>query len=256
MTNEIKRNFEEKIKDYEKLLETARKIFFGALVLFVTYIKGSPLIQALKEGSIQIAMILSFCLFVITLLLGLLWFFSTDHELRIFKRYMGIHLPETTLTPTILSYIIPIFIITLSSLSDKLLIYSFIYWLYLSFDIYGRALTTKNLLKALNNNKNEILSSHEKQITEAIYAYYIERPFETRGYLIGTITLFVFLSALIVHFGALPPATATKIEALGYLLMIAEIILGELVIWCWRYGFYKAVKSHEMAATLESLNVH
>lgn len=37
MTNEIKRNFEQKIKDYEKLLENARKIFFGALVLFITY---------------------------------------------------------------------------------------------------------------------------------------------------------------------------------------------------------------------------
>jgi len=255
MTNEIKRNFEQKIKDYEKLLENARKIFFGALVLFITYIKGSPLIQALREGNIQITMILSFCLFVITVLLGLLWFFSTDHELGILKRHMGIYFPETTLSPTILSYIIPIFVIILASITEKLLIYSLIYWLYLSFDIYGRALTTKNMLWALNNN-NETLNSHEKQISEAIYAYYIERPFETRGYLLGTVTLFVLLSALIVYFGALPAATATKMEALGYLLMISEIILGEMFIWCWRYGFYKAVKTHEMAATLESLNVH
>ncbi len=253
MTDGIDRNFDQKIKDYEKLLENARKIFFGALVLFITYIKGSPLIKAVWEGNIEITMVLSFSLFCITLVLGLLWFFSSDHELRILKRHMGMHLPETTLYPTILSYVVPIFIIALASLSERLSIYALIYWLYLSFDIYGRALTTKTLLTALDSKKIEKLSDHEKQIVAAIYGYYIERPFETRGYLMGTLTLFALLAALVAHFGPLPAPKAVQVEALGYLVMAAVIILGETAIWCWRSIFYQAVKKQELAATLESL---
>lgn len=229
--------------DYRRQLDVARKIFIGLLGVLVTILMSSDLVNEVIAGSIKLTTVMPVLLVIATLGLGLLWLISAEHELNILKTHIGMYIPEIKFSPVVLSYTVPIFIVVLAALSTNLIIYSIIYWIYLSVDVVARKTVTTNVYTALTNTN---YSFNKKESTNScFYNFYIKRPFEARGYFMGTATLIVIGIAILDKYFQNNYFDKDTLLVLAYSLQILVIFLGEISIWLWRKSFYDCVAKYE-----------
>jgi hypothetical protein len=204
------------------------------------------------SGEMKPMMIFEFMLISVTLILGLLWLLSSEHELSILEHHLGKSLKQRKFSPRIISYSIPIFMIILSVSANRIYIYAFIYWIYISVDVFGRKIAADIIYDAV---KDVCTHGGSNKAIDKIYSYYIKNHFELRGYITGSIFLVVFLVGILsenlIDKSILPHMFLLErkfgvIEIL-YLTATSSIVLSEVVIWCWRKEMYTYISEYDNA---------
>jgi hypothetical protein len=233
------------IGEYANLINIARHVLFTAMAFILAYIKGGPLIEALLKGNVNIITILTFILFCCTIILGLLWLFSSEHEFSILRKYVGEFIPKRSLSPVILAYIFPLFIILMAAFSDNIIVYSALLWIYISLDIFAARLRKNTLITAIEK-KHKIITNYIN-VDNDIYNLYVKRPFDIRGYFMGTITIAALFCGIIAGYFPIRTDLLRQLKIIGYILLISNLVISEIVVWIWRYNFYNSIRKHELS---------
>ena len=62
----------------------------------------------------------------------------------------------------------------------------------------------------------------------------------------GTVTIAALFCGIIVSYLPIGAELLRRFTLIGYILLIANIVISEFVIWRWRYIYYISVKKHEL----------
>lgn len=101
-------------------------------------------------------------------------------------------------------------------------------------DIWGQRLRNEQIRPAFQKAREEALQ-HPEVLARiaAVERYYFEKPQLERS---ATIMFFSFSSLALALVGktSVAPFTADLLLVIAYLLIIANIVVSEVVIWSWR----------------------
>jgi len=225
-----------KIKQYEELFGWSIAVVAAVFALWSGKSKFQAMLSNIEKGPITFEVIFPFILFLLTIALGFSWFFSGKHEFRLLQVYLGKYAPEPSFTTLPLVIFVSAVIPLLACYSDKILIYSSLFLIYLSLAVYTGWLTSQHVLKAFLSGKND--PNIPQQYKDEVQKYYFRRPGPLLGYWTGTIVVMSFSCAIISKW-IVTGERSKEFEKASYFLIIGAMILGEAVIWIWRIRLYR-----------------
>ena len=227
----------ERMKQYNQLL----KIGLGTVVAVITLISGTDkvktMLAALSNGAQTLRSLLPVVLFFQTILLGVSWYVSGDYEINLLSRYYGKHAPRRAFSALPVVIFAATAIVVLAYYSDKILVYSSLYAVYLFIAIWTSWLTSQHVIKALRDAERE--PSIPELFYKEIYLYYVRRPAPVLGYVCGAITFAAIACAAVSR---THPGETLRLETISYIMVIGAILVGESFVWSWRARLYNRTK--------------
>ncbi len=184
---------------------------------------------------------LSLSLAIVCLFLSIIYFIITYRELNLLNDFLDLNLaPRVQSRTYFLLIFIPILLGILLSTTHTIMIFSIIIVFYNLFDTLGGVLLDKNIrslveLKLREKNQQEI-----RNILIAIKNYYLKSPIIRRNIII------MFINGIAVSFSATFYFTnETLYRDIAYLIVISNIVFGEVVIHSWRRKRDKIIYENE-----------
>lgn len=230
---------EEQVKSYDDLI----KIGIGTIAAVVALLSGTERVKAMlvtfSGGQSTLRGALPLVLFIQSLLLVGAWYTASKHELAILSKYYKNYAPMRSFSTLPVTIIVSVVLVLLAYYSDKILVYSIIYAVYLGVAVAGRVLVEQHIIKAYLEAENDIsIPAHFK---DEVFRFYVKRPYGLLNYFSSALT---FLAIICASLARLNPVQVDRVrfENYAYGAMISSLLIGEIIIWSWRARLYSKTR--------------
>lgn len=162
------------------------------------------------------------------------WIFAVGGEMRLLREHFPEQIGPQPGQLYIWTALFSILLGALGSLTGNIIAFSAIFAVYSLGDMWGQKLRDMQLKQAFRQTTAGVPEDptiHSKR--QAIEDYYLEKPQMERS---ATIMFFSFtaLSLALAGNASQSPAVTEWLYAAAYVVVIANIVISEVVIWRWR----------------------
>ncbi|MEW5924032.1 MAG: hypothetical protein AB1746_08600, partial [Candidatus Zixiibacteriota bacterium] len=171
---------------------------------------------------------------LITFILFLRYAIASHHELTMLEEYLnGSTAPRVKAKTYLVIFLLAVFFGFLISYTDSLEIYTSVYLLYILFDLWGGWQVQVILRPLIDKRLAGNISEKDRKIIIEIEKFYFKHPVLQR------IVTLMFVNWIVICLAIIAYMTTNEnlsfLRNLGYILLIANIIWGEILIFLWRY---------------------
>ena len=178
----------------------------------------------------KIHFFLSISLAVVAFFLFIIYSIETYRELNLLNDYLDSKLSPRVKSKTFLTILIlAIFFGTLISISHLIIAYSLILVVYNLFDLWGGWQVKKIIRPLIKNKLKKEVHKEEREIVTALYDYYFNNPTFQRVVTIMFFNWGAVCISIIFYF-----LNDSLYRNIAYVLIIFNIIIGEIIIYIWR----------------------
>ena len=172
----------------------------------------------------------SIFLAIVAFSLFIIYAIETYRELNLLNDYLDAKLSPRVKSKTFLTILIlAIFFGILISTSHLIIAYSLILVTYNLFDLWGGWQVSKAIKPLIEKKLKKEVHNEEREIVTALYDYYFNNPTFQRVVTIMFFNWGAVCIGIIFYF-----SQETLYRNIAYLLIISNVIIGEIVIYIWR----------------------
>jgi len=172
----------------------------------------------------------SIFLAIVAFSLFIIYAIETYRELNLLNDYLDAKLSPRVKSKTFLTILIlAIFFGILISTSHLIIAYSLILVTYNLFDLWGGWQVSKAIKPLIEKKLKKEVHNEEREIVTALYDYYFNNPTSQRVVTIMFFNWGAVCIGIIFYF-----LQETLYRNIAYLLIISNVIIGEIIIYIWR----------------------
>ena len=185
-----------------------------------------------SNSPIYYSKLLGVVLLVVIVLLVLRWILSVMGEIRMLKWYMKDSIKSQPIKAYLWTILFSIFLGTMACFSSNITVCSAAFAIYSCFDVWGQKIRNTQLAKGLVSMDADERKDKEKELN-VIKCYYLEKPQIERSV---TLMFFSFVGLLFAQASLFQSEATIKawLECAAFVVVIANITVGELIIFRWR----------------------